>query len=109
VPEIVEALAVGKRDGDDEVIWLFVVLRPGVVLDAAFIARIKSLIRTEESPRHVPKLVLQVSELPRTRSGKSMEIAVTQLVNGRAVPNRMVVANPASLDEIEAAVARYRS
>jgi acetoacetyl-CoA synthetase len=52
----------------------------------------------------VPKRILQVSELPRTRSGKSMEMAVTQLVNGRPVPNRMVVANPASLDEIEAAV-----
>jgi acetoacetyl-CoA synthetase len=107
VPEIVEALAVGKREGDDEVIWLFVVLRPGVVLDDAFTSRLQRLIRTEESPRHVPKQILQVSELPRTRSGKSMEIAVTQLVNGRPVPNRMVVANPSSLDEIEAAVARH--
>jgi acetoacetyl-CoA synthetase len=49
---------------------------------------------------------MQVSELPRTRSGKSMEIAVTQIVNGREVPNRMVVANPASLDEIAAAAGR---
>jgi acetoacetyl-CoA synthetase len=106
IPEIVEALAVGKREGDDEVIWLFVVLRAGARLDDALAARIASRIRSEESPRHVPKRIIQVSELPRTRSGKSMEIAVTQLVNGRPVPNRMVVANPASLDEIEAAVAR---
>jgi acetoacetyl-CoA synthetase len=106
MPEIVEGLAVGKREDDDEVIWLFVVLRAGLTLDDALVARIQRTIRTEESPRHVPKRILQVSELPRTRSGKSMEIAVTQLVNGRPVPNRMVVANPASLDEIEAAVAR---
>jgi acetoacetyl-CoA synthetase len=109
MPEIVEGLAVGRREGDDEVIWLFVVLRAGVTLDDALVARIQRTIRTEESPRHVPKRILQVSELPRTRSGKSMEIAVTQLVNGRPVPNRMVVANPASLDEIEAAVARSNS
>jgi acetoacetyl-CoA synthetase len=106
MPDIVEGLAVGKRDGDDEVIWLFVVLRAGVVLDDALVSRIQRTIRTEESPRHVPKRIIQVSELPRTRSGKSMEIAVTQLVNGRPVPNRMVVANPAALDEIERAVAR---
>ncbi len=106
MPEIVEGLAVGKREGDDDVIWLFVVLRPGLVLDDALVSRIQRTIRTEESPRHVPKRIFQVGELPRTRSGKSMEIAVTQLVNGLPVPNRMVVANPASLDEIEAAVAR---
>jgi acetoacetyl-CoA synthetase len=105
IAEIVEGLAVGRREGDDEVIWLFVVLRPGVTLDDALAARIQKTIRTEESPRHVPKRIFQVSELPRTRSGKSMEIAVTQLVNGRPVPNRMVVANPASLDEIEAVIA----
>ncbi|MEO5822095.1 MAG: acetoacetate--CoA ligase [Vicinamibacteraceae bacterium] len=106
MPEIVEGLAVGKREGDDDVIWLFVVLRAGSTLDDALVARIQRTIRTEESPRHVPKRILQISELPRTRSGKSMEIAVTQLINGRPVPNRMVVANPRSLDEIEAAVAR---
>ncbi len=106
MPEIVEGLAVGKREGDDEVIWLFVVLRAGVTLDEALVTRIQRTIRSEESPRHVPTRIIQVSELPRTRSGKSMEIAVTQLVNGRPVPNRMVVANPASLDEIEAAIGR---
>jgi acetoacetyl-CoA synthetase len=106
IPEIVEALAVGRREADDEVIWLFVVLRPGATLDGALTARIQATIRTEESPRHVPKRVFQVSELPRTRSGKSMEIAVTQLVNGRPVPNRMVVANPASLDEIQEIIER---
>jgi acetoacetyl-CoA synthetase len=106
IAEVVEGLAVGKREDDDEVIWLFVVLKPGVTLDDALTKRIQQTIRVEESPRHVPKRIIQISELPRTRSGKSMEIAVTQLVNGRSVPNRLVVANPASLEEIEAAVAR---
>jgi acetoacetyl-CoA synthetase len=106
IAEIVEALAVGKREGDDELIWLFVVLRAGERLDDALAARISARIRAEESPRHVPKRIIQVSELPRTRSGKSMEIAVTHLVNGRPVPNHMVVANPGSLEEIERAISR---
>ncbi len=79
------------------------------MLDDGLVTRIQRTIRTEESPRHVPKRILQVSELPRTRSGKSMEIAVTQLVNGRPVPNRMVVANPGALDEIDRAVNQGRA
>ena len=105
MPEIVEGLADrqarGRRRGDRAV---RACCGRGSTLDDALVTRIQRTIRTEESPRHVPKRIVQVSELPRTRSGKSMEIAVTQLVNGRPVPNRMVVANPASLDEIEAAV-----
>jgi acetoacetyl-CoA synthetase len=104
VPEIVEALAVGRREGDDEVIWLFVVLRAGATLDEALESRIKRVIRTNESPRHVPKRILAVGQLPRTRSGKSMEIAVAWLVNGQPVPNREVVANPEALDEIARAI-----
>jgi acetoacetyl-CoA synthetase len=100
VPEIVEALAVGRRDSDDEVIWLFVVLQPGLRLDRALERRIAQVIRANESPRHVPRRIFQVSQLPRTRSGKTMEIAVSRLVNGQSVPNREVIANPDSLDEI---------
>jgi acetoacetyl-CoA synthetase len=100
VPEIVDALAVGRRDADDEVIWLFVVLQPGLRLDRALERRIAQVIRANESPRHVPRRIFQVSQLPRTRSGKTMEIAVSRLVNGQSVPNREVIANPESLDEI---------
>ncbi len=105
IPDIVEALAVGRREGDDEVIWLFVVLRAGATLDQALESRIKHVVRTHESPRHVPKRILAVGQLPRTRSGKSMEVAVARLVNGQPVPNREVVANPEALDEIERIVA----
>ena len=100
IREIVDALAVGRRDGDDEVIWLFVVLQAGVTPDEALERRIAQTIRVNESPRHVPRRIFAVSQLPRTRSGKTMEMAVSRLVNGQPVPNREVVANPESLDEI---------
>ncbi|MPY90900.1 MAG: acetoacetate--CoA ligase [Luteitalea sp.] len=100
LPDVVEALAAGKKDGEDEVVWLFVVLQPSVTLDAQLADRIRSEIRTKASPRHVPKQIFQVSQLPRTRSGKTMEMAVARLVNGSDVPNREAMANPEALDEI---------
>ena len=105
VDAVVEAAAVGKKVEGDEVIWLFVVLREGSVLDDELTARIRTSIRTGASPRHVPKRVFQLSQLPRTRSGKAMEIAVARLVNGLEVPNRSAMANPEAADEIEALVA----
>lgn len=100
LPEVVDALAVGKREDGDEVIWLFVVLQPGTVLDEALTQRIKAAIRRGSSPRHVPKRIFATTQLPRTRSGKTMEIAVSRLVNGQAVPNRQVMENPEALGEI---------
>ena len=100
VAEVVDAMAVGKRLQDDEVIWLFVVLDAGQSLTAELEAEIRSEIRRQSSPRHVPRRIFQVSQLPRTRSGKATEIAVSRLVNGREVPNRAVMANPEALDEI---------
>ncbi|HEX7003288.1 MAG TPA: acetoacetate--CoA ligase [Trueperaceae bacterium] len=105
VPEVVEAAAVGKRVDGDESIWLFVVLGSGVELDDALVEKIRREIRARSSPRHVPRRVIPVSQLPRTRSGKSMEIAVARVVNGQSVPNREVIANPEALDEIERTVA----
>ena len=96
---ILEALAVGKRDQGDEVIWLFIVLKTGT-LDEALKTTIKSHIRSKASPRHVPQAIFAVSQLPRTRSGKTTEIAVSRLVNGKDIPNREVMANPEALDEI---------
>jgi acetoacetyl-CoA synthetase len=103
--EIAEAVAVGKRSGGDEEIWLLVALQPGLRLDDPLRERIRAAIRQGASPRHVPRRILQVAELPRTRSGKSMEIAVRRLVNGQEVPNASVVANPASLDAIRGVLA----
>ena len=101
LPEVLEACAVAKREDGDEVIWLFVVLREGAELDDKLEAEIKARLRSEASPRHVPKKIIQVSQLPRTRSGKAMEIAVSRLVNGQQVPNREVMANPEAVDELE--------
>lgn len=106
VDEVIEAAAVGKKEDGDEEIWLFVVLREGVQLDDTLVARIKREIRTAASPRHVPRRVVAVPQIPRTRSGKAMEIAVANLVNGREIPNRQVMANPEALDEIAEAIGR---
>jgi len=105
IPEVLEAAAVGRKEGADEVIWLFVVLREGVVLSGELVARLKRIIRERASPRHVPKRVFQLSALPRTRSGKAMEIAVSRVVNGVEVPNRSVAANPEAFEEIARVIA----
>jgi acetoacetyl-CoA synthetase len=101
VPEVLEAAAVGRRADGDETIWLFVVLAKGVVLDEELERTIRTRIRSEASPRHVPSRILAVSQLPRTLSGKAMEIAVARVVNGQEVPNRSVITNPEALAEIE--------
>jgi acetoacetyl-CoA synthetase len=104
ITQVVEALAAGKKENEDEVVWLFVVLQPGVTLDAQLTEQIRAEIRAKASPRHVPKQIFQVSQLPRTRSGKTMEIAVARVINGGDVPNLEAMANPEALDEIGHAV-----
>ncbi len=98
LPEVVESLAVGQRwDGDERVV-LFVRLRPGAALDDALVRRIKEEIRTNTSPRHVPARVIQVADIPRTRSGKIVELAVRNVIHGREVRNRTALANPEALE-----------
>jgi acetoacetyl-CoA synthetase len=104
LPEVVEAAAVGKREGGDEKIWLFVVLAQGADLDEELEGKIRERIRSGASPRHVPRRIIALSQLPRTRSGKAMEIAIARVVNGQEVPNRSVVANPEALDEVASAL-----
>ncbi len=95
--EVVEALAVGQDWQNDVRIVLFVVLRSGLSLDGALTARIRERIRRNCSPRHVPAKVLQVADLPRTKSGKISEIAVRDVIHGRPVKNTEALANPQSL------------
>ena len=83
--------------GDVRVV-LFVTLRPGLRLNDDLIARIKARIRAEASPRHVPAKILQGAEIPRTKSGKIVELAVRDLVHGRAIKNIEALANPEALD-----------
>jgi acetoacetyl-CoA synthetase len=98
LPEVVESVVVGQDiDGDVRVV-LFVRLRDGLALDEALADRIRRQIRTHASPRHVPAKILQVPEVPRTLSGKVVELAVREAIHGRPVQNTDALANPASLE-----------
>ncbi|MBI5706680.1 MAG: acetoacetate--CoA ligase [Armatimonadetes bacterium] len=99
--EIVEALVVGQQWQGDERVVLFVRLREGVSLSEDLIAKIKSQIRKNTTPRHVPAIVVQVSDIPRTRSGKIVELAVREVIHGRPVKNVEAIANPEALDAFQ--------
>ena len=77
---------------------LFVRLADGLVLDAALADRIKAHIRANTTPRHVPAKVLQVTDIPRTKSNKIVELAVRNVIHGRAVRNTDALANPQALE-----------
>lgn len=98
IPEVVESIAIGQEwDGDTRIV-LFVRLRDGMQLDDALIQKIRQQIRTGASPRHVPAKILQIADIPRTRSGKITELAVRDVVHGRAVKNTEALANPEALE-----------
>jgi acetoacetyl-CoA synthetase len=97
IPEVLEAIAIGQDFDNDVRVILFVRLKEGVTLDEALTAKIKTKIRTGASPRHVPAKVIQVADIPRTKSGKITELAVRDVVCGRAVKNTEALANPEAL------------
>lgn len=99
VEEIADAVAVGHRAGGDERIILFVKLKSGFYFSDELVARVKKLIRSRLTPRHVPSQVLQVRDIPYTRSGKKVEIAVAQSIHGEEVPNKAALVNPECLEE----------
>jgi acetoacetyl-CoA synthetase len=101
--DVLEALAIGKRAGPDVAIWLFLVLRDGATLDRALRQRIANTILTRTTPQHVPSQMFAVRELPRTHSGKLMELAATRAINHEPIDNLAAVANPAALDELRTA------
>ena len=101
--QVLESLAIGqtfsKANGiQDERVVLFVRLREGLVLDASLQTAIRQVIGANTTPRHVPARIIAVPELPRTRSGKVVELAVKQIVNGLPVDNLQSLENPAALD-----------
>jgi len=104
IPEVLESLAIGQRWDGDERILLFVRLAPRVVLDDDLRRRIAERLKTHASPRHVPARMLQVTDLPRTRSGKIAELAARRAVAGQPVPNTEALANPEVLDEFRGRV-----
>jgi acetoacetyl-CoA synthetase len=98
LPEIQEAIAIGQDWEGDARVVLFVVLKPGLALDQALEAAIRKKIREGASPRHVPAKIVQVADIPRTKSGKITELAVRDVVPGREVKNKEALANPEALD-----------
>jgi acetoacetyl-CoA synthetase len=95
---ITEALVVGQHYNDDVRIILFVTTKKNHQLDSDKIKIIKSKIRKNCSPKHVPSIVLKVPEIPRTKSGKIVELAVRKIINGEEVDNKEAISNPSCLD-----------
>jgi acetoacetyl-CoA synthetase len=96
--EIIESIVVGQNWEDDVRVVLFVVLQDGIQLDDELKKKIKLTVRTQCTPRHVPANVIQVSEIPRTKSGKIVELAVREVIHGRPVKNVHALANPEALE-----------
>jgi acetoacetyl-CoA synthetase len=96
--EVVESIVIGQDWEGDVRVVLFVKLREGEALDENLINRIKKRIRDNATPRHVPDKVLQVADIPRTKSGKIVELAVRDVVHGRPIKNIEALANPEALE-----------
>jgi acetoacetyl-CoA synthetase len=99
--DVVESIVIGQKWDNDERVVLFVRLRDGMMLNEALEERIRTRIRRNTSPRHVPARIVQVAEIPRTRSGKIVELAVRNVVHGLPVKNREALANPDALDQFK--------
>ena len=98
---VLESIAVGQewpKGSDDVRVVLFVTLRDGITLDEALIKEIKTTIRINTTPRHVPAVIVQVRDIPRTLSGKIVEVAVREVIHDRVVKNTDALKNPEALD-----------
>ena len=98
VEEISEALVIGQKWQDDERIVLFVTLLKGVKLDDQLKQKIRTQIRQNTTPHHNPKVIIAVPEIPRTLSGKIVELAVKAVVEGREIDNKEAMLNPEALN-----------
>ena len=97
IEQVMESIVIGQEWQDDVRVVLFVVLQDGVALDEALQSRIRQSIRDNTTPRHVPAVIVQVSDIPRTISGKIVELAVRNVVHHRPVKNTDALANPEAL------------
>ena len=96
--EVTESIVIGQDWEDDVRVVLFVVLKSGVTLDESLEKTIRSTIRSKCTPRHVPAKIVQIAEIPRTKSGKIVELAVREVVHNRPVQNIHSLANPEALE-----------
>jgi acetoacetyl-CoA synthetase len=98
IEEVLESIAIGQDWDDDVRVVLFVRLREGVALTDELQARIRQVIRRNTTPRHVPARIIAVADIPRTISGKIVELAVRNVVHGKPVKNTDALANPQALE-----------
>lgn len=98
IPEVEDSIAIGQNYHGDQRVILFVKMKDGYRLDDKIIKNIKTTLRVNASPRHVPAVIMEAPDLPITLNGKKVESAVTNIINGRKVTNRNALANPDSLD-----------
>lgn len=96
---ISDSLAVGKKENDDVSVVLFVVLKNEITLSSEIKQEIINEIKTQLTPRHVPKYILGINEIPVTLNGKKVEIAVSNILNNEVVTNKEALANPDSLNQ----------
>ena len=96
--EVLESIVIGQNWESDVRVVLFVKLRDGEILNEDLQTLIKSKIRSNCTPRHVPAVILAVEDIPRTKSGKIVELAVRQVVHGETVKNKEALANPEALE-----------
>lgn len=102
LPFIMDSLCVGKNQNGDVDVFLFVKLKPGEELTAERKKQIREQIKKNTTPRHVPREIHVVQDIPYTRSGKKVELAVSKIIHGKPVTNLEALANPESLKEYEA-------
>ena len=98
IPSVLESIAVGQSWSDDIRIILFIVLRENEVLDEILSNKIRQILKTNASPRHVPAKILEVKDIPRTRSGKISEISVRDIIHNRPIANSEAIANPEAFE-----------
>jgi acetoacetyl-CoA synthetase len=98
IESVFESIAIGQEWQDDVRVVLFVRLQDGLFLNDVLVSEIKQSIRQNTTPRHVPSKVIQVADIPRTLSGKIVELAVRSIVHGKDVSNKEALANPDALD-----------
>ncbi|WP_166362447.1 acetoacetate--CoA ligase [Pseudomonas akapageensis] len=99
IEQVLECVAIGQQWQNDVRVVLFVRLREGITLDDALQERIRHVIRANTTPRHVPAKILAVNDIPRTISGKIVELAVRNMVHGLPVKNTDALANPEALEQ----------
>ena len=97
--EVKESIVVGQSWDNDVRIILFVVLQNGAILDENLIKKLKREIRIQASPRHVPSKIIKVSDIPRTKNGKIVELAVKNIIEGNNIKNIEAISNPQILND----------